>query len=83
MAEEVNELHQKIAENRVTFENILVDLRSKKAESEERSRGVFINQMDAVEAIMKQCQEKEHFNSQVLKEHMDLLASFSTEERQF
>jgi len=46
MAEEVNNLHRKIAENRVTFEHILMELRAKKSAKEEDARGVFIKQVE-------------------------------------
>ena len=75
------QLNREIQAQRADHERVLMQLRDQKAQFEEQQRERYLHYTGRVEQLMKEIHEKEVFNQQVVKDHVDVLAAHEQEER--
>lgn len=79
---EVEHLSKEIQEQKVEYEKILFDLKTQKADFEEKMRVQYLDQSEEVSKLTKELHEKETFNYQIARDHIDAMIAFEKEERE-
>ena len=74
-------LNKQIQAERADHERVQMQLRDQKAQFEEQQRERYLHYKTKVEDLMREIHEKEVFNQQVVKDHVDALSAHELEER--
>lgn len=78
---ENDKLEAAIQEQRAQFERVVMQLRNEKAAFEETKRDTYLKNKQEADAMLKEIHDLEAFNQQVVKDHVDCLATFELDER--
>ena len=78
---ENEQFSSQIAQQRAQFEAVLLQLRDEKAAFEEVQREKYVRNKQHLDGLLKEIQEMEEFNQQVVRDHVDAVATNELEER--
>lgn len=78
---ENDKLEGAIQEQRAQFEKVVMQLRNEKGAFEETKRDTYLKNKQEADGALKENHDLEAFNQEIVKDHVDCLATFELDER--